>query len=157
MGNDVHRGSSLETWCSGIFIRACSCGDLGFPGGSVVKNWPSREGDAGSTPGSGRSPGERNGNPLQYSCLEKPMERSLAAPVHEGGKESYMTATQQQQCVGTPYLYPDSRLLEGNQVFSLDCIVCTNSFSTESHFYHTGSFGTVSKSQLTDVSQGPTL
>ena len=85
------------------------------------------------------------------------MERSLAAPVHEGGKESYMTATQQQLCVGTPCLYPDSRLLEGNQVFSLDCIVCTNSFSTESHFYHTGSFETVSKSQLTDVSQGPAL
>ena len=156
MGNDFHQGSSLETRCSGIFIRACSRRDLGFPGGSVVKNRPSRVRDAGSVPGSGRSPGERNGNPLQYSCLENPMERSLAAPVHEGGKESYTTATQQQY-VGTPYLYPDSRLLEGNQVFSQDCIVCMNSLSTERHFYHTGSFGTVSKSQLPDVSQGPTL
>ena len=45
----------------------------GFPGGSVVKNAPARVGDAASIPGSGRSPGEGRGNPLQYSCLENPM------------------------------------------------------------------------------------
>ena len=44
----------------------------GFPGGSVVKNPPANAGDTGSIPGSGRSPGEGNGNPLQYSCLEIP-------------------------------------------------------------------------------------
>ena len=49
---------------------------LGFPGGSVVKNPPANAGDAGSIPGSGRSPGEGNGNPLQYSCLENPMGRA---------------------------------------------------------------------------------
>ena len=38
-----------------------------FPGGSVVKNPPSKSGDSGSTPESGRTPGEGNGNPLQYS------------------------------------------------------------------------------------------
>ena len=38
----------------------------GFPGGSVVKNLPANEGDVGSIPGSGISPGEGNGNPLQY-------------------------------------------------------------------------------------------
>ena len=43
--------------------------------GSVVKNLPASAGDAGSIPGLGRSPGEGNGNPLQYSCLENPMER----------------------------------------------------------------------------------
>ena len=45
-----------------------------FPGGSDVKAsaWNAR--DQGLTPGSGRSPGEGNGNPLQYSCLENPME-----------------------------------------------------------------------------------
>ena len=42
-----------------------------FPGGSVVKNPLANTGDAGSIPGSGRSPGEGNGNPLQYSCLGK--------------------------------------------------------------------------------------
>ena len=40
----------------------------GFPGGSVVKNPPANVGDMGLIPGSGRSPGEGNGNPLQYSC-----------------------------------------------------------------------------------------
>ena len=51
----------------------------GFPGGSVVKNLPTDAGDAGSISGSGRFPGEGNGNPLQYSCLEKPHgQRSLA-------------------------------------------------------------------------------
>ena len=47
---------------------------LGFPGGSVVKNPPANTADsrdAGWIPGLGRSPGEENGNPLQYSCLGK--------------------------------------------------------------------------------------
>ena len=48
--------------------------DRGFPGGSVVKNPPANAGDAGSVPGLGRSPGEGNGNPLQYYCLENPMD-----------------------------------------------------------------------------------
>jgi len=48
---------------------------LGCPGGSVVKNPPANAGDAGLIPGSGRSPGEGNGNPLWYSCLENPMDR----------------------------------------------------------------------------------
>ena len=46
-----------------------------FPGGSDGKESPYKEGDVGSIPGSGRSPGEENGNPLQYSCLENPMDR----------------------------------------------------------------------------------
>ena len=48
---------------------------MGFPGGSVVKNQPPSVGGMGSIPGSGRSPREGNGNPLQYFCLKKPMER----------------------------------------------------------------------------------
>ena len=46
-----------------------------FPGGSVVKNPPASAGDVGLLPGLGRPPGEGNGNPLQYSCLEKSMDR----------------------------------------------------------------------------------
>ena len=46
----------------------------GFPGGSVVKNPPANTGDAGSIPGSGRSPGEGKGNPFQCSCLESPTD-----------------------------------------------------------------------------------
>ena len=50
----------------------------GFPEVLVVKNLPANAGnirDMGSIPGSGRSPGGGHGNPLQYSCLEKPMDR----------------------------------------------------------------------------------
>ena len=46
----------------------------GFPGGSEVKASASNVGDPGLIPGSGRSPGEGNGNPLQYSCLENPTD-----------------------------------------------------------------------------------
>ena len=47
----------------------------GFPGGSSGKESACNAGDSGSICGSGRSPGDRNGNPLQYSCLENPMNR----------------------------------------------------------------------------------
>ena len=47
---------------------------VSFPGGSEVKASASNAGDTGSIPGSGRSPGEGNGNPLQYSFLENPMD-----------------------------------------------------------------------------------
>ena len=47
---------------------------LRFPGGSDDKELICNVGDLGSIPGSGRSPGERNGYPLQYSCLENPMD-----------------------------------------------------------------------------------
>ena len=47
---------------------------IGFLGGSDSKQSACNVGDPGSIPGSGRSPGEGNGNPLQYSCLENPME-----------------------------------------------------------------------------------
>ena len=49
--------------------------NLGFPGNSGVKNLPASAGGSGSIPGSRRSPGEGNGNPLQYSCLENPTDR----------------------------------------------------------------------------------
>ena len=48
---------------------------MGFPGGLEVKAPVCNAGDLGSIPGSGRFPGEGNGNPLQYSCLENPMDR----------------------------------------------------------------------------------
>ena len=58
----------------------------GFPGGAVVKNPPANAGDArdvGSVPASERFPGVRNGNPLQYSYLDKSMDRgALWATVH---------------------------------------------------------------------------
>ena len=59
----------------------------GFPGGSEVKASACNAGDPGSIPGSGRSPGEGNGNPLQYSYLENPMDGGAWwATVHEAAK-----------------------------------------------------------------------
>ena len=60
---------------------------MGFPSGSVVKNLPANAGDVGSISGSGRSPGEGNGTPPQYSCLENPMDRGAWwAAVNEAAK-----------------------------------------------------------------------
>ena len=57
---------------------------LGFPGGSDGKESACNAEDLGLIPGLGRSPGEGNGNPLQYSCLENSMDRGAwQATVHE--------------------------------------------------------------------------
>ena len=64
----------------------------GVPGGSVVKNLPANAEDADSVPASGRSPGEGNSNPLQYSCLGNPIDRGAwQATVHGVAKESDTT------------------------------------------------------------------
>ena len=58
----------------------------------MVKNLPANAGDIGSIPGSGRSPGEGNSNPLQHSCLVSPMDRGAwRATVHGVAKESDTT------------------------------------------------------------------
>ena len=66
----------------------------------VVKNPPANTGDVrdtGSIPGWGRSPGGGQGNPLQYSCLEKPMDRGAwQATVHGVPRVGYNIATKQQ-------------------------------------------------------------
>ena len=49
-------------------------GGMGVPGGSVVKNLPAKAGDAGLIHGLGRSAGGEHGNPLQYFCLENPID-----------------------------------------------------------------------------------
>ena len=57
-----------------FFLKRYFQVSLGFPGGSKVKVSAWNAGDPSLIPGSGRSPGEGNGNPLHYSCLENPME-----------------------------------------------------------------------------------
>ena len=64
---------------------------MGFPGGSVVKNLPANAGnaeDSGSIPRSGRSLGEGNGNPLQYSCLENPTDKGVWQAIVHGVTKS---------------------------------------------------------------------
>ena len=83
---EQHR-SELHGWSytwvlknSKYYSTTCS---MGFPGGSAGKESTCNAGDLGSIPGSGRFPGEGNGNPLQYSCLENPMDGGAWwAPVH---------------------------------------------------------------------------
>ena len=63
---------------------------MGFPHGAVGKESACNTGDPGSIPGSGRCPGEGYGNPLQYSCLENPMDRGARrATVHGVARVRY--------------------------------------------------------------------
>ena len=61
---------------------------LGFPGGSEGKESTCNAGDPGRIPGSGRSPGEGHGNPLQYSCQENSMDRGAWLATVHGVAES---------------------------------------------------------------------
>ena len=69
----------------GVYLGVESLGHMvtHFPHSSVGKESACDAGDPGSIPGSGRSPGERSGHPLQYSCLDKSMTRGVwPATVH---------------------------------------------------------------------------
>ena len=67
---------------------------IGFPGGSDGKESACDAGDLGLIPGSGRSPGEGNGKPLQYSCLENPMDGGAwQAVVHGVARVGHNLAT----------------------------------------------------------------
>ena len=71
---------------------------LGFPGGSEGKESAYNTGDLGSIPGSRRSPGVGNSNPLQYSCLENLMDRGAwQATVHGSQRDVHHLVTEQQQ------------------------------------------------------------
>ena len=61
---------------------------LGFPGGSDGKESACNVGDLGSIPEFGKSPGEGNGYPLQYSCLENPMDRGAWQAIGHGVTKS---------------------------------------------------------------------
>ena len=62
---------------------------ISFPGGSVVKNPHASAGDLGLIFGSGRFPGEGNGNPLQYSCLKNSMDRGAWQATVMGSQKSW--------------------------------------------------------------------
>ena len=73
-------------------LKAPGCRERSFPGGASGKETAGDVRDGCSIPGSGRSPGRGHGNPLQYSCLENPMDRGAWwATVYGVSKESDMT------------------------------------------------------------------
>ena len=77
----------------------------GLPGGSVIKNLPVSAGDAGSIPGSGRSPGEGYGNPLQDPCLGNPMDRGAWQGPWGCKRVGHDLATKQEQiCIFKSYI-----------------------------------------------------
>ena len=86
---------------------------MGVPGSTVVKKMPASAGDAGWIPGAGRSPGEGNGNPLEYSCLENSIgKRAWQAIVHAVAKESDMTSNNNKTSIfkGLSLLRPNLQL-----------------------------------------------
>ena len=82
------RQEQQEQQCVTSIINANSTESEGFPGGSVLKNLPDNAGDVGFIPGSGRFPGEGNGNTLQYSCLRNPMGREALQATVRGVTKS---------------------------------------------------------------------
>ena len=118
-----------------------------FPGGSVVKNPPANTGDTGLIPGQGRSSGEGNGNPLQYSCLGNPMDRGAwCAAVYGVTRVGHNWVTKQHSvvracvracvCVSTPEpknwvldLGQDPSCLNKSE-FSVDAFVDYTSFAS---------------------------
>ena len=84
-----------------------TCNTSGFPGSSVAKNPPATAGDVGSISGSGRSPGEGNGSPLQHSCLGNAMDRGAWwATVHGAAKE---VETNEKQHSSASYMHLAAR------------------------------------------------
>ena len=91
---------------------------MSFLGGSVVKNPPANAEDVGSIPESGRSPGRGNGNPLQYSCLENPMDRwAWQATVHWVTKS--WTQLKQLSISSTTYAYKSTTNRQSSITFKL--------------------------------------
>ena len=94
---------------------------LGFPGGSEGKESACSAGDPGSVPESGKSPGEENGNPLQYSCLEISMDRG-AGPITVHGVSKSQTR------LSHWHTHPGVCVFE---VTSVDCVCVVEILSNE--------------------------
>ena len=94
-------------------VTVLAFGDFWGPGGAVVKNPPDNSGNTGSILGWGRCPGVRNGNPLQYSCLENPMDRGpRQATVH--GVEELDVTEHPHIAVKDPHSYTPPHQLNQN-------------------------------------------
>ena len=90
---------------------------IDFPGGSEGKKSACNAGDPGWIPGLGRSPGEGNGNQLQYSCLENPMDRGAWQATVHGVAKSWTRLRD-----FTSNVYKLSHVLKEESQLSFDCI-----------------------------------
>ena len=101
---------------------------VGFPGGSVVKNSSANAGDTGSIPGWGRSPEEGNGNPLQYSCLGNPMDRDAWWATVHGVAKSWTPLSNLTTCRGSSILHRSFSVIHCSVpcvIFKLICLEIT--------------------------------
>ena len=89
-GNDGGKRDTLKVWEWQIYTIIY---EIAFPGSSVGKESDCSAGDLGLIPGSGRSPGERNGKSLQYSFLENPMHRGSWWATHGIARVGHNLAT----------------------------------------------------------------
>ena len=107
-GDDCSSGLA-ETFCKYMCLIACiPPSPQGFPGGTLVKNPPANAEDtrdAGSIPGSGSSPGEGNGYPLQHSCLGNPMGRGAWRATVYGVAKSRTRLTTKHSTAHREYSY----------------------------------------------------
>ena len=100
----------------------CKASLADFPCGSVVNNPPATAGYMSSIPGSRRSPGGRNGNPLQYPCLENPMDRGAWWGYSSWGRKELDTTEQLKNHTfraqfGIPSSSSQGRIKQGNDYF----------------------------------------
>ena len=122
------KGRKHDMWLFVVSLKKNWVNILGLPGGLVVKNLPASIGDAGdvgSIPGSGRCPGEGNGNPLQCSCLENAMDRGPWRATVRGVTKSW---TQ----LSTHHLLWQTTQCKATKLF---CTLLHKSFSFNFFFY----------------------
>ena len=112
---------------------------LGFPRASIVKNPPGNAGDAGSIPGSGRSPGGGNSNPFQYPCLENPMNRGIWQTVVHSVTKSRIRLKRLSMMLDL-LSSPRKRVIS-NSVIKLCSVDPEVPWSSPAASYHTGRVG----------------
>ena len=142
LGSGPHTPLSVSLTPSGITLSPiCSpCFSSGVskrwvpPMVQQVKNSPANEGDTGSVPGLGRSPGEGNGNPLQYSCLGNPMDRGARWATVHGVTKSHTQLSKRQPTGKSQGTYfctaPELRMAFINTFFVVQSFSCVRLFAT---------------------------
>ena len=107
---------------------------MGLPCSSDSKEYACNSGDPGSIPGSGRSPGEGNDNPLQYSCLEDPMDRGTWWATVRGVSKSQTQMSDKQGEVQIVNYWGGSWGLAGREHPCVFSAVCCGIYSHHGHF-----------------------
>ena len=145
-----------------LFFRIKYSCVLGFPGGSEVKASACNVGDLGSIPGSGRFPGEGNGNPLEYSCLENPRDGGACWVAVYGVAQSRTWLTRLSSRSSTPpflnlfHLPPHQISLGCSRALALGTLLCALNLHWSFYFTYGNLHVSVLFSQTIPPSPSPT-